>query len=236
MSARRKAPKKARKKLLFAMLAVAVLGVAGVLVGPPLYASWANSKAEDAPELEDSGSSEAFKASELDGAWKAGGGQSFAGYRVDEVLRGENVKVTGRTAFVRGSLKMDGGRLRSAGFSVDVAKIKTPEATRDVYFRKNVMDTDKYPKATFSLKKTVDVGALADGRTHEVKLKGNLTVHGVTRPVSFTAKTQASPKKAKMVGNIPVTFKDFGIEAPSLGFVKVEKQGSIEFSLAAKPS
>ncbi|QPP10694.1 YceI family protein [Streptomyces bathyalis] len=215
---------------------MAVLGVAGVLVVPQLYASWANSKAEKAPELEDSGKSESFKASDLEGAWKVGGGGSFAGYRVKEVLRGENVTVTGRSKSVTGSLNVDGGTLREARFSVDVADIKTPEATRDVYFRKNAMETDKFPKAGFKVTKPVDVGALADGRTHNVKLKGDLTVHGVQRPVSFTAKTQAGPNKTKIVGSIPITFQDFGVKAPSLGFVKVENQGSVEFSLAAEPS
>jgi polyisoprenoid-binding protein YceI len=235
MSARRKAPGKARKKLLAIVLTVVVLGVAGVLVGPQLYASWANSEAEKAPELEDSGKGESFKASELEGGWKVGGG-SFAGYRVKEVLRGENVTVTGRSKSVTGALKVDGGTLSGASFAIDVADIKTPEATRDVYFRKNAMETDKFAKAGFKLSSPVKVGALADGGTHNVKLKGDLTLHGVKRPVAFTAKTQASPGKAKIVGSIPITFKDFGVEAPSLGFVKVEKKGSVEFSLDAKPS
>ncbi len=30
---------------------------------------------------------------------------------------------------------------------------------------------------------------------------------------------------------IPITFADFGVEAPSLGFVKVEPQGFVEFEL-----
>ena len=32
-------------------------------------------------------------------------------------------------------------------------------------------------------------------------------------------------------GSIPLTFADFGIEAPDLGFVSVEDQGSVEFLL-----
>jgi hypothetical protein len=31
--------------------------------------------------------------------------------------------------------------------------------------------------------------------------------------------------------SIPLTFADFGIEAPDLGFVSVEDQGSVEFLL-----
>lgn len=230
MNARK--PRNARRKLLVAVIVLAVVGLAGVLAGPPLYASWADSKAEDQPELADDSGSGPFEASELDGSWTVGG-SSFAGYRVEEVLRGDDVTVTGRTDRVRGSLRLKGGELRTARFTVDVAGIKTPEPTRDVYFRKNALETDRFPKATFVLTEPVRVGALADGRAHDVRLKGDLTVHGVRRAVSFTARAQAGPDRAKVVGGIPVTFEDFGVRAPSLGFVKVEKHGSVEFSLAA---
>jgi hypothetical protein len=32
-------------------------------------------------------------------------------------------------------------------------------------------------------------------------------------------------------GSIPITFEDYGVEAPSLGFVEVEDQGFVEFLL-----
>jgi hypothetical protein len=35
----------------------------------------------------------------------------------------------------------------------------------------------------------------------------------------------------QIVGSIPITFQDFGVQAPSLGFVTVEDHGSVEFSL-----
>jgi hypothetical protein len=39
----------------------------------------------------------------------------------------------------------------------------------------------------------------------------------------------------QVIGSVPVTFADFGVEAPSLGFVTVEDEGSIEFSLQLQP-
>ncbi|MGH3314416.1 MAG: YceI family protein [Streptomyces sp.] len=226
-----------RRKLLIAVLAAVVLAGAGLLAGPPLYASWVNSKTKAPPKLEGrAGGSGPFAASALSGAWTVGG-SSFAGYRVKEVLRGNDVTVTGRTSRVRGALRLADAELTTARFSVDVAGIKTSESTRDAYFRgEELLDTDRYPKATFALTEPVDVAALADGRAHAVRLRGDLTVHGVRRAVSFTARAKAGPDRAKIVGSIPVTFQDYGIRAPSLGYVKVEKQGSVEFSLSAAPS
>lgn len=39
----------------------------------------------------------------------------------------------------------------------------------------------------------------------------------------------------QVIGSIPITFADFDVEAPSLGFVTVEDEGSIEFSLQLQP-
>ena len=35
----------------------------------------------------------------------------------------------------------------------------------------------------------------------------------------------------QVVGSVPITFSDFDVEAPSLGFVTVDDAGSVEFGL-----
>jgi hypothetical protein len=40
-----------------------------------------------------------------------------------------------------------------------------------------------------------------------------------------------TPEGVDISGSIPVTFADYGIQAPSLGFVRVEDAGSVEFLL-----
>jgi hypothetical protein len=37
-------------------------------------------------------------------------------------------------------------------------------------------------------------------------------------------------------GSIPVTFSDYGVEAPSLGFVSVQDKGTVEFLVKATPA
>nr|WP_245542796.1 hypothetical protein [Pseudoclavibacter soli] len=39
-----------------------------------------------------------------------------------------------------------------------------------------------------------------------------------------------SPSRGR-AGSIPITFADFGVTAPSLGFVSVEDHGEVEFLL-----
>ncbi|WP_041583349.1 YceI family protein [Xylanimonas cellulosilytica] len=205
--------------------AVAALAVAGVVWGPGLYADWANSQAEAAPVL-DVGDPVEDPAS-LDGRWTAQPG-SYAGYRVDEVLRGENATATGRTEQVEAEVMLDDGAVTAATVTVDMASVATDQPPRDRYFRTSALATDVFPTATFELTEPAPLPAGATA----VDLTGDLTIHGVTRQVTVAAELGATGQDAvQVVGSIPVTFADYDVEAPSLGFVRVQDAGFVEFSL-----
>jgi polyisoprenoid-binding protein YceI len=211
--------------------AAVVLGAAAVVLGPGLYAGWAERGVDDAPGL-DAASSAPLDAAALSGTWAVAGG-SFAGYRVDEVLSGEDITVTGRTEEVDGTVTLDGGTITDAEIVVDMASVATDEPPRDEYFRTEALQTDTYPTATFTLTEPAEV---PDGAT-AVDLVGDLTVHGVTQQVTLDAEVAAAAgaDTVQVVGSVPITFADFGVEAPSLGFVTVEEQGAVEFSLLLAP-
>ncbi len=208
--------------------AVVIGGTAAVTWGPGLYADWANRAAADVPALDAAGST--LGGDGLDGVWVVGDG-SYAGYRVHEVLRGEDVTVTGRTEpssdAVTGSVTVAGGALTDAEVIVDVASVATDEPPRDAYFRGTVMQVGTFPTATFELTEPVDLPE--DDAT--VDLAGDLTIRDVTREVVVEAQVALTDAGAQVVGSVPVTFSDYGIQAPSLAFVRVDGEGSVEFSL-----
>jgi polyisoprenoid-binding protein YceI len=142
------------------------------------------------------------------------------------------VNVVGRTKDVEGSAEVSGGSLTTATVTVEVAKITTPESARDAYFRDTALQTDQHPTATFTLTKPVDVSGALDGSTQDVTLTGTMDLHGVERPVTADAQVAvAKDGTVQVAGSIPITFEDYGVEAPSLGFVTVDPKGSVEFSL-----
>lgn len=61
-------------------------------------------------------------ASSIVGTWKVSSG-SLAGYRVQEVLIGQNSTAVGRTAKVSGSIVVSGSELSTASFTVDMASV-----------------------------------------------------------------------------------------------------------------
>jgi polyisoprenoid-binding protein YceI len=209
---------------------VVVVGAAALIGGPLIYANVVNGQAAAAPSLAPS-SSATLDASDADGTWTSRD-TSYAGYRVHEVLQGQDVNVVGRTKQVEADATVDGGQLRKATVTVQVAKISTPEAARDAYFRSKALETDQFPTATFTVTKPVDVSQALAGTTQDVTLTGTMELHGVEKPV--TADAQVAVGKGgtvQVAGSVPITFADYGVTAPSLGFVTVDGKGSVEFSL-----
>lgn len=201
---------------------VVVLAVLAVVVGPGVYARWQNAQADDAPTIAATGGAVEAR----DGTWSVTDG-SFAGYRVEEVLRGQDVTVTGRTEDVTGEVVVADGALTAARVEVDMATIATDQPPRDTYFRDEAIDVRRFPTGTFTLTEPAELG---DGVT-AVTLTGELTIRDVTHVVEVDAQVAADGDTVQVVGSVPITFTDFGVEAPSLGFVTVEDTGWVEFDL-----
>jgi len=216
---------------------VVVVGGAALAFGPAVYADYANSNVEAAPTIAPattsptgSATAAAVNADDLSGTWSIGA-DSYAGYRVDEVLQGNDVTVTGRTADVTGDLTVDSLSLTAATITVDVASIATDEGARDSYFRDTAMEVGDFPTATFTLTEPVTLEAPVAGVAQTLTATGELTMHGVTQPVTVELQAALTDAGGQVVGSIPITFSDYGVDAPDLGFVSVEDAGSVEFSL-----
>ena len=201
--------------------------VLAVVAGPLIYAALE----EDAPpartvQAQPEG---ATLSADTDGTWTVGPGSS-AGYRVDEVLNGADVTVAGTTDQVTGSVVVGGGSLTSAEVTVDMGSIATDNSRRDGYFRDSVMDVAQFPTATFAVTEPVQLPELG-GTPVTVPVTGELTLAGTTRPVQADLAVVRTAEGVDVSGAVPVVFADFGIDAPDLGFVRVEDRGQVEFLL-----
>ena len=221
---------------------VLLLGATAAVAGPVIYRDVIVGEADAAPTVTaaptptDPALTAAVDPADLSGEWTVAEG-SFAGYRVDEVLNGTNVTVTGRTDDVTGSLTVDELSLTEAEFTVDVASIATDSSSRDSYFRDNALRVSQFPTATFVLTDTVTATAQpVVGQVQTISATGDLTIAGVTRSVTFDLEAVLNSTDGQVAGAIPITFADFGVEAPNLGFVSVEPQGFVEFSLVIRPA
>ena len=90
------------------------------------------------------------------------------------------------------------------------------------------MDSDKFPKAAFKGKITnlSAVNFKADG-TYSANVEGNLTLHGVTKPVSTTATIVVKGKAVSTTSDFSIKVADYGINGPAIGAGKVSTDPKI---------
>jgi polyisoprenoid-binding protein YceI len=98
------------------------------------------------------------------------------------------------------------------------------------HFNENYVESDKYPKATFSGAYTGDVPAARDG-IYKVAVKGSLTLHNVTKPVETEATIEV--KNGHLLGNteFKVRPEDFNISIPSIVRDKIDKEITIKVNI-----
>ncbi len=226
---------KAARKLIFGVVGIAVIGLAAFLVW------WFAIKSDPKPKLsaKDLDKGLAGKTSSTSGAGTGGiegtwaiSSDSTVGFRIKESIGGAlESEAVGRTSAITGDLAINGGSVATATFSVDVATIKSDQSFRDTQMNR-LMDTAKFPKATFTLKQPISLGKTpADGVTVKYTATGDLTLHGTTKSVTFPVDAKITNGRIGVLGNIGVTFADYGVDNPSNTITKVGNTGTLEFVL-----
>jgi polyisoprenoid-binding protein YceI len=165
------------------------------------------------------------------GSWSVGAG-SIVGYRVSEQLFGQSAEAVGRSEGVTGALTIEGTTVTEASFEVDMTTFESDESRRDGQFEGRIMEVDQFPTATFTLTEPIELGAEpADGESIEVEATGDLTLHGVTRPVTIPLLARLDGTTVAVDGSLTVTFADYEIDDPSGGPASVGSDGELEVLL-----
>jgi polyisoprenoid-binding protein YceI len=216
------------KKWLLIGLTVAVVAVVG---GPFAYIHLIEGKAPAKFSLSSSSASPSSSSGSVDGTWKIASG-SEVGYRVHEILFGQTNEAAGRTSSITGTLTVNGAKITAASFTVDMTSVKSDKAMRDRQFQGRIMDTSTYPTSSFALSDPIVFGSVPPSNSPQTKTAtGKLTLHGVTKTVTFTVQCERTGDTAQVTGSIPITFADFSISNPSFGPVTTDDHGTLEFKL-----
>jgi polyisoprenoid-binding protein YceI len=158
---------------------------------------------------------------------------TFVGFRIAEELQGiGSTEAVGRTPEVAGTLTANGTTIDEVTIEADMGAITTNESRRDDNVWR-ALDTARFPTATFVLTEPIELGegALA-GEVVAVDAVGELTIHGVTRPVTFPLEAQLVNDTIVVVGSLDVVFADYDVEVPSAPVViSVDDHGPVELQL-----
>lgn len=97
-----------------------------------------------------------------------------------------------------------------------------------------VLHPDQFPDITFQ-STNVTVKSSTAGR-YEVKIDGNLTLHGVTKPLSIPAVVTLNGDNLRAVGSFKIDRDDFNVKATSAfhGMVRVDDDIKFDFDIIGR--
>ena len=122
--------------------------------------------------------------------------------------------VKGRFGIVRGTVRTDevDPAKGSVDVEIDADSIDTREAQRDAHLKSaDFFDVEKFPKLTFKSTRVSDV------KGDNFKLHGDLTIHGVTRPVTLDVTAEGRGKdpwggeRAGFTARTQIKRSDYGL-------------------------
>lgn len=172
---------------------------------------------------------------DLDGPWATvGDNGSLAGYRVEEELaRVGFTTAAGRTEDVEASLSITGSTVTAVDVLINMQTLESDDNRRDGAIRNQALETNAFATATFALTEPIGLpDEAATGTAFSVQASGDLTLHGVTRSVTFTLEAQLIDDVIAVIGSAPILFADYDIDPPSaLAVLSVDDHGEMEFQL-----
>ena len=147
------------------------------------------------------------------------------GFPTDAV--GETPDATGLMVFgADGALQPDRSRLE-----VDLRTLESDSSRRDRYVRNNTLETSSFPTAVFVPREAQGLAwPLPSAGEVTFQLVGNMTVHGVTKPLVWEVTAQLDGESATGQAKTSFTFEEFGMAIPRV-FIVLSVENNIRLEL-----
>ncbi|RZK31260.1 MAG: YceI family protein [Hymenobacter sp.] len=118
-------------------------------------------------------------------------------------------------------------------FSIPVHEFQFKRTLMQEHFNENYMESEKYPKATFTgqLISAAQVLKQLPAATQTVEAEGNLTIHGVTHKALVTGTLQLRDGQLVVFAYFNVAPADFAIDIPLLVRENIAKSVSVRINL-----
>ena len=156
--------------------------------------------------------------------------QTTASYSVYENLIFQNKPnndAIGTTHGVQGSFRVQTGAsplINAMTVTVDLTTLQTDAQMRDNYVRRNALQTDMYPSATFVSVSTQGLPTnYTDGQSVHFQLTGNLTMHGKTNKTVFDVQGKVVGKTITGTATSTIYMTDYGITPPNLANIAISQ-------------
>ena len=155
------------------------------------------------------------------------------------VLTLPNVAV-GTTSRITGAIVLQDGRVVPAEskFSVALDSLKSDRERRDGYIKRRTLETARFPTADLAISDLPGLSwPLPASGPLTFQIVGDLTVHGMTHPVTWQVTAEAKDGGYTGLAVTRVRFEDFGMEQPRVAIVlSVEDDIGLEYQFHLVPA
>jgi polyisoprenoid-binding protein YceI len=148
------------------------------------------------------------------------------------------VKATGHT--IEGLLALESGEIRfdpesgtaSGHVTIDLRRAGTGNRLRDHEMHSSVLESERYPVATFRPSRIV--GALAPAGLSELLLAGVLNLHGVDHSLTLPVQAKVAGETVSAETAFEVPYAAWGMRNPSLLFMRVAPVAAVTLRTEAR--
>ncbi|HLT80366.1 MAG TPA: YceI family protein [Cyclobacteriaceae bacterium] len=111
------------------------------------------------------------------------------------------------------------------------------KALMQEHFNEKYVESDKYPKATFTGKiaNLSDIDLSQDG-AYTARVEGEVTIHGVTRPLTTDVEFVVADGTIRATGSFPLRVKDFKITIPTLVVRNIAEVIEVRIAFDLRPA
>jgi polyisoprenoid-binding protein YceI len=136
-------------------------------------------------------------------------------------LFGNSVVTVGQTSDVAGRFQLsaqDGQPvIEMSELTVDLRTLASDNNIRDMAIRRQWLESDKYPTATFVATSVEGLPADAvQGQAYTFEVSGDLTIRDITNPATFQVTVTLNGSTLTGQGTAQVYMRDYGFEPPEI--------------------
>lgn len=146
--------------------------------------------------------------------------------------------IHGKTSAWKGSVEVDPGMAGALKGRIEIRadSIETGNPRRDLDVRDRVLEAARHPQIVFEMKGYKgNLARFAAGATIDAEVDGDLTIHGVTKPIQASVECEVLPDHVVVAGAVPVFWKSFGLRDMSRTFVKIKDPMMVVFRFWGVP-
>jgi polyisoprenoid-binding protein YceI len=146
------------------------------------------------------------------------------------------IKINGTGACPKGTLSIGADGKIAGELTLDIASLDTGISMRTNHMKEKYLEVEKFPQAKLQITEIAlpagDAGK-TDYAEDKVPFQGNLTLHGVTKPVTGTAHIERHGASSSVHAEFAVKITDYAINVPVFAGITVADDVSLEVDAKA---